>query len=637
MALPSVFAFDTESGICDDGVLRNVEIQICMRGARRLDEVRTWVSDDPYSQFFGAWDNLEDCEVHVFNLDWEYRPIVNWLIRHGYTFRSGKKLKKMEWDIVQTPMMVYELELRDARGFKMRFVDDWQMCHDKLSEVIKALRKDPEYRAIMDRAGVDGKEETAVYETWYSLGEDSEEYKQFLRYSRVDAFIQALFCEWLHDHARDLALTGASMGYKNGIAYTFRGGRRAQDLDAKTMFFALRDFKQQYPPLDHRKQVIAERSITGGYVDGRPGHYHGVFTHGDYSSSYPYEYKYGELFKGAIHEAERGQFEQVLNNPKLLCWVVVSFDFEYIEGTLPIISGESCDRLAMSLCGCPLEGQHNTKMREGMVRGRLFTYSYYQNAIKQCYRIKNERISEVWFAKKDVGRFGAFVEECYVLKSVTDGLIKKMHKSDLNASVHGKTIQKFATGSIVEWPGNVKTVIKRENDPDAVSDRCFMIGFTAMMNARERLVKHGLRLLRAGHQVLMCDTDSIIADCSEREFRDAIGDWFVNGDKGDIRNIGRFEIEKFKGVAEFDELKIWGLKRYVEIQNGEYRKSAFAGMSKDIQRDVLMRHGIDDKIIWTQNGKQWVGECYAIRPVTKHAEREDIFYQIPKPKKERGR
>ena len=58
-------------------------------------------------------------------------------------------------------------------------------------------------------------------------------------------------------------------------------------------------------------------------------------------------------------------------------------------------------------------------------------------------------------------------------------------------------------------------------------------------------------------------------------------------------------------------------------------------MSKDIQRDILMSHGVDDKIIWTQNGKQWVGECYAIRPVTKHAEREDIFYKIPTPKHKR--
>ena len=366
MTLPSVFAFDTESGLCADGVLRNVEIQICYRGARSLDDVRTWVSDDPYTQFFAEWDNLSDIEVHVFNLDWEYRPIVNWLIRNGYTFRTGnsKRIKKMEWDIVQTPMCVYELRVKDARGFEMKFVDDWQLCHDKLREVIKALRKDPEYNKIMLDAGVEGKEETEVYETWYALGEDSDEYKQFVRYSRVDAFIQALFCEWLHDHNRDLALTGASMGFRNGIAYTFRGCY-ASDLEKKDMWFALRDFKQQYPPLDHRKQLIAEQSITGGYVDGRPGHYKGVFTHGDYSSSYPYEYKYGQLFKGAVHEARECDFDRVLNNPKLLCWVVVSFDFEYIEGTLPIISGENCDKLAMAICGQPLEGQHNAKMRAG--------------------------------------------------------------------------------------------------------------------------------------------------------------------------------------------------------------------------------------------------------------------------------
>lgn len=366
LTLPTVFAFDTESGLCSDGVLRNVEIQICYRGARSLDDVRVWVSDDPYSEFFAEWDNLADIEVHVFNLDWEYRPIVNWLIRHGYTFRTGntRKLRKMEWDVVQTPMCVYELRFRDARGYEMRFVDDWQLCHDRLREVIKALRKDPEYNEIMERAGVEGKERTEVYETWYALGEDSDEYKQFVRYSKVDAFIQALFCEWLHEHDRDLALTGASMGFRNGIAYTFRGCH-ASDLEKKDMFFAMRDFEQQYPPLDHRKQVIAEQSITGGYVDGRPGHYKGVFTHGDYSSSYPYEYKYGQLFRGRVHEAREADFDRVLNNPKLLCWVVVSFDFEYIEGTLPIISGESCDKLAMAVCGRPLEGQHNAKMREG--------------------------------------------------------------------------------------------------------------------------------------------------------------------------------------------------------------------------------------------------------------------------------
>ena len=133
----------------------------------------------------------------------------------------------------------------------------------------------------------------------------------------------------------------------------------------------------------------------------------------------------------------------------------------------------------------------------------------------------------------------------------------------------------------------------------------------------------------------MCDTDSIISDCSASEFRDAIGDWFVNGNKTDINNIGRFEIERFNGLQEFDELKIWGLKRYCEVSQGEYRKSAFAGMSKDLQPKILMEHGVDDPIIWTQNGKMWIGECYAIRPITKHAEREDIFYNIPKPKVKR--
>ncbi len=269
------------------------------------------------------------------------------------------------------------------------------------------------------------------------------------------------------------------------------------------------------------------------------------------------------------------------------------------------------------------------------MRGRLFTWSYYCNAIKRCYSLKNEIIREVWFAQRDIGRFGGFVEECYILKSVTDGLIRKMHKSDLNASVHGKTIQKFATGAVVEWPNNVKTVIRRESDPDAVSDRCFLIGFTAMMNARERLVDHGLRLLEKGHKVLMCDTDSIIADCSADEFRNAIGDWFVNGEKTDIKNIGRFDLEKFEGLTEFDELKIWGLKRYCEISNGKYRKSAFAGMAKDVQEKILMEHDPDvpgDVLNWTQPGKEWMGECYAIRPVTKHAEREEIFYQVPKPK-----
>lgn len=634
VTLPSCFAFDTESGICSDGVLRNVEIQICARGSRSLDDVRTWVCDDPYTKFFREWDNLGDIEVHVFNLDWEYRPIVNWLIRNGYTFREGRKLKNLEWDIVQTPTCVYELRLRDARGFEMKFVDDWQLCHDRLKEVIKALRKDPEYNKIMLEAGVEGKEETEVYETWYSLGEDSEEYQSFVRYSKVDAFIQALFCEWLHDHNRDLALTGASMGFKNGIAKTFRGVN-AKDLSKKDFFFALRDFSEQYPPLDHRRQVIAEKNITGGYVDGRPGHYYGVFTHGDYSSSYPYEYKFGVLFRGAVHEARPEDFESALNNDKLVCWVVVSFDFDWIEGTLPIISGESCDKLAHALAGVPLEGQHNAKMTKGFVRGGLFTWSYYCNAIKNCYRLKNERIIEVWFAKKDVGRFGRIVEECYIAKSVTDGLIKKMHKSDLNASIHGKTIQKYATGSIIEWPNNVKTTIRREDDTEAVSDKCFMIGFTAMMNARERLIKHGLMLLRAGYHVLMCDTDSIIADCTAKQFREAIGDWFVNGDKTNIENIGKFEIETFEGLEEFDELKIWGLKRYCEISHGKYRKSAFAGMNKELQKSILMEHDPDivgDKMIWTQNGKTWTGECYAIRPVTKHAERENIFYELPKPK-----
>jgi len=189
---------------------------------------------------------------------------------------------------------------------------------------------------------------------------------------------------------------------------------------------------------------------------------------------------------------------------------------------------------------------------------------------------------------------------------------------------------------------------------------CFMLGFTAMMNGRERLLRHCRQVIESGHRILMCDTDSMVVDCSGEELKGIIGDWFCVGGSQMEGNLGRFEIENDRkglkkavrdgvltqeqmdalGVStEFNRFKCWGLKRYCEIRDTEYgslfRKSAFAGMHDEVQGNLMDWETDGREYSWEQNGKRTEKYGAVISMMTKHMRAENIWdggaLEVPAP------
>ena len=155
-----------------------------------------------------------------------------------------------------------------------------------------------------------------------------------------------------------------------------------------------------------------------------------------------------------------------------------------------------------------------------------------------------------------------------------------------------------------------------------------MIGFTAMMNARERLVRHCRMISEKGYRIYMCDTDSMVTDCPPEIAKGILGEDAFTKEDGDLENLGKFEMETFEGRGEFDEFRCWGLKRYLELDHGRYRKSAFAGMHDEIQEDILPTWRTDGtEYSWTQKGKHssYYGKVIVEGVKTAHA--ENVWYE----------
>ena len=106
---------------------------------------------------------------------------------------------------------------------------------------------------------------------------------------------------------------------------------------------------------------------------------------------------------------------------------------------------------------------------------------------------------------------------------------------------------------------------------------------------------------------------------------------FVTEDGG-IYNLGKFELETSKdGAVEFEELRCWGLKRYLEIHDGKYRKSAFAGMNDSLQSQLMSWDTDGTEYTWKQNVQHQDEWGKVIQIGKKHARAEDIWYHEPVP------
>lgn len=643
------FALDTESDKMEDGTTKTKLIQCCPLDAKDLSDVRIWFGWDAWRSFFDSFEETDygthKMRCHCYNLGgYEWIGMVKDVLSVDYEYTDKKGLMNGEWSWVADDKTVYQISVRNRYGTVLEFSDDMRRVGGaSMKTIAESVRSQhPEWFSGISKV----KEETDYHAGW--LSEDDPAFGDSIHYAKVDAYSQAMIGRYLRMNGYDRKLTAPSTGLQVGLAIRFRN-KKAKDCSPKELKWNMEDFKKKYPPLPRDMQDIAERSILGGFVWGVPGIWKGTFCHVDYSSSYPYEYAYGRLFQGRIvriHPGDEG-YDKVMAADGVIRWMLVSFDFRLKDGMLGCIAGRECVSE-----DDPMTGRMNKKMKEGTVHERLYTDTYLEE-IGKHYEISHMTIHEVWFAKIRIGDFEPMIRELYTAKNRLkeegkDGTAEyRMTKLFLNGGVHGKTITKTHRRKRVWDSEEMKVRYEEElTDPNL----CFLIGFTAMLNARERLLRHCRMLIESGYRVMMCDTDSIVVNTTPDNVRAVIGDWFCHG-RGMETNLGRFDIEddskglkkavregmiseeqmKEIGVSEsFDEFRCWGLKRYCEVRTTKYgrlfRKSAFAGMHDDIQEE-LMDVPVEEGYVyeWEQKGKHTGEHCAVISDVVKHMTKEDIW------------
>ena len=592
-----MFAYDTESGLCPDGRIRTVLVQLCSVTAANMNEVQMIEGEDALGRFFDLFEETEyNTDCHCYNLSYEISWIIHAIVgRYEWVdWKDAKKMKPGTFSVMEDPMACYAAKFCNRHGAILKMSDDMRrMGSVSMMTAADSIRKsNPEWFEGMEKT----KEETDVYNIWYMMEKDDPRRQEFLHYAKVDAWSQAMIARWICEHGYDQSYTIASNGLKMALGIKYRD--TIDITNGQDNHWAKLDFQRKYPPLDKTKQEITEDNTLGGYVWGEVGTFTGQFWHYDYSSSYPAEYEYGNLFIGRVMcvAADSPSWERVMNAPNYLRWFLCDFDFRLKDGMIPAISGRECRGPDNQM-----NGRWNKKMREGHCSNKLVTETYLEELMKN-YEITNLQIWECWFAGRKSGDFSGFIEYCYRKKSLPElkGTAERLvWKTFMNGGIHGKTITKTRRKKIT-YPDWVRRTEREENDPEY----CALIGFTAMMNARERLIRHCRMITEAGYHIYMCDTDSMVTDCPPDAAKEILGEEAFETEDGGIGNLGKFEIETFDGKESFDEFRCWGLKRYLELDHGEYRKSAFAGMHDDIQRKALKWWRTDGtKYTWRQRGR----------------------------------
>lgn len=633
------FALDTETDVpIGEEERRTMMVQACPVSARGVEDVRVWYGKDAWKQFMKTFEETSGKKLrcHCYNLgNFEQVSLIRDAL-DGYEFTESRVPGKGQWCMVADDKTVYKISVKNRNGCVLEFTDDMRRVGGaSMKKIAEGVRVEhPDWWGDMERV----KDDT-TYEDGWLQGEGRE---KALRYAKLDAFSQAMIARYLILNGCDKKLTAPSNGLSESLALKYRG-KDAIQCEGQEMLYAKKDFQRWYPPLDREMQDIAEASLLGGFVWGWTGEHHGTFCHIDYSSSYPYEYAYGKLFYGRILRFKPGteMFKKTMNDDALFRWVLVSFSFDYKEGMMPCISGKEC--VNKGHYGGP---EWNQKMRHGEVSRKLYTWTYFEE-MKKHYDVHDVTIHEIWAAKRRTGDFEPVIRHFYEKKNRLkaeglDGSAEyNLTKLYMNGGIHGKTItkthrQKRLWNSV---EGHFE-YIEEVNDPEL----CFMIGFTAMMNARERLLKHCRRVIDAGYHVMMCDTDSMVVDAPAAVVRELFKDWMTEGTAMETC-LGRFDMENDrKGLKrcgvdapvseEFDEFRCWGLKRYCEVRTIEgygrlCRKTAFAGMHDDVQEEILMHTVVDTEYTfeWTQKGKRTGKYCAEIVDTVKHASASDVWYE----------
>lgn len=571
-------------------------IQLCSISAGSIKEVVMIEGEDCFDRFLDRFEETDyPMNCHAYNLSYE----ISWLMpalanRYEWVdWSAAKRMKKGTFSAVEDPIACYSVKICNQYGRVLRITDDYRRVGSISMETAadNVRKSNPEWFEGMERT----KEETSLYNDWYTYPVGSPERESFLQYARVDAWSQAMIARWIVQNGFDRSLTSASNGLKMALGIKYQNTIDIKDQE--DVRNAKLKFQQKYPPLPRALQDIVEPNILGGFVWGLVGDHKGEFYHYDYSSSYPAEYHHGKLFHGRVYRisADSPSWKRVMISDNYFRWFLCDFDFKIRENGMPMISGSECRSVDNRMIG-----HWNKKMREGHCTNKLLTESYLEELMKN-YELSNLSIWECWFAGRMTGDFASFIEYCYQKKSkpeLKDTMERHIWKLFMNGGIHGKTITKTHRKA-VRYPEGHREIVKEINEPEY----CSLIGFTAMMNARERLIRHCRMIREYGYEIFMCDTDSMVTDCPPDIAMIILGEDAFETEDGGIDNLGKFEIETFEERAAFDEFRCWGLKRYLELDHGRYRKSAFAGMRDEIQKELLPTWKTDGtKYTWQQTG-----------------------------------
>lgn len=702
------WAFDTESGLYQ-GRLANRVITYAPVGIRNFSDVRLVYAEPTESVYTKWWNALKNSEnsnifvFHVWNLDWEIKPIEHWL--YSYYVSKGYPLAEFPtiYRAVLTDFGYYEFEFA-LEGIRIKFVDDNNHLHAPLKDAISSIVKEEKFSSIFEINDLYGKESDKVsdlHEIWYK----SPDEEIYLHYAKVDAFGTALVTESLFNAGRfsnyrcygrkkfesfSPSLSASGAGFKDARARILYGcpfEEYAGRMQAKILLSAEKSistkkfssdsarenalqsairyqekrFLEDYPREEWNKkfgllmpdeQLMLEHNLRGGFVWGERGHFKGTFWHLDYKSSYPYEYVYGRLPVAtdyfeypvtdkegkiktdkdgkpitkkrplALKRCDREDFISKSQSEEYIGYLEVEFAFVIRPNALPL--------LTLKECVCESVGLNRSKKpRTGQTKKLFMTYDEWC-LVNRLYKLTNISVSGYWYSRARVGAYESAIREYFDGKEHSVGVMRALHKLDLNGATHGRPLlRRFTSHDLTLEIG--EEIITHKNTAELTLDEldtCPLQGFVAMSNARVRLINQCMDLIDKGFRIYMCDTDSLITDCPP-DTADEI--WMENGRANRIIRTKSKEMSSILGMLEiedgepFDELLVWGLKRYLEKNNGSYRKSAFAGMQKRLQKEILMRHDIDEAIEWEQLTKKWVDDCYALRNLHKTVEPEDVW------------
>lgn len=653
------FAMDTENDMVegyDEPI--PVTIQMCPADAVSEKDVVVLEGVDCYERFFNLFEETraKKAVCCVFNADHEWAGMERYVVGHYQWFEKLNPKDRVPpgcFHVTGDDRLIYKIEIVNRYGCHLVITDDWERSKKAMKDVAGDVYSEhPDWwpeGTTKDDVKLD------IDESWYNCGwsrKDHPLHDVMMRYAIRDSFSQAMILRSNIMSGRVRYLTSSSAGMGECLIQTY--GKKTKDLPHwRRLDFARKEFKKRFPPLNREMQDIVEDSLVGGFVYGCPGVTEGPLVHIDYKSSYPKHYSSEESFYGKVSviTPDNTHWEEIEENDKMFRWYLVSFDFDGLKPHgMPVFSGKECYWEGGRPVGC-----YNHKIRTGRIERKLFTEDYLEE-IQYHVNVKNLVIHEMWFAKKQTGEFAEFINHEYAMKEICkankENAQASIHKDNMNGGVHGKTITKTHRRSIT-YKNGVKEMEEVVNDPDY----CSLIGFTGMMNRRCALVKACRTTLAHGFPVLMCDTDSIVAKATEADIRRVFGDLIAEEldvkkmlddnvpreeiEEQIVSTLGKFELEKNKdtGRVEFDEFRCWGLKRYLELDNGQYRKSAFASMHRSVQKEVLMDFPVDGTVkSWTQKCSKKGKYTRLIVPVTKSARMEDIWY-VPieqRPKKQGG-